>query len=108
MCLSQHPNFNNLTQSFSFNHTQIYPYGLNNTALMWGLVDYNAILFPAGLTGNVNNEFLFGKSPDFTFSQGWPYPRVNQSLPSSYDCLLYVCISEYYNVGKRDVLWYSM
>lgn len=72
----QHPSFNNLTQSFSFNYTQIYPYGVNNTALMWGLVDYNAILFPAGLTGNVNNEFLFGKSPDFTFSNGWPYPRV--------------------------------
>ncbi|KAE8684002.1 COBRA-like protein 1 [Hibiscus syriacus] len=34
----QHPNFDNLTQLFSFNYKPLTPYaGLNDTAMLWGL-----------------------------------------------------------------------
>lgn len=71
----EHPNFANLTEAFSFDIEQIQPFGVNNTAIMWGRKDYNKILAPAGGDGNVQSELLFAKVPDFTFSEGWAFPR---------------------------------
>lgn len=73
----QHPNFNNLTQIFSFNYKPITPYGpINDTAMLWGVQFYNDFLMQAGPYGNVQSELLFGKDPStFTFEKGWAFPR---------------------------------
>jgi len=75
VCDFQHPNVANLTDVFSFNATTVQPYGVNNTAVFWGLKQYNTILGVAGRNGNVQSELLFAKTPKFTFSNGWAFPR---------------------------------
>ncbi|CAN6476870.1 unnamed protein product [Victoria cruziana] len=73
----QHPNFDNLTQIFSFNYESLSPYGaLNDTAMLWGIKYYNDLLMAAGPLGNVQSELLFQKDlSTFTFKQGWAFPR---------------------------------
>ncbi|XP_010937850.1 COBRA-like protein 1 [Elaeis guineensis] len=73
----QHPNFNNLTRTFSFNYKALTPYGtINDTAMMWGIKFYNELLMVAGPMGNVQSELLFQKDPlTFTFGKGWAFPR---------------------------------
>ncbi|KGN53788.1 COBRA-like protein 1 [Cucumis sativus] len=73
----QHPNFDNLTQIFSFNYQSINPYGtINDTAILWGVKFYNDLLMQAGPLGNVQTELLFRKDQsDFTFDKGWAFPR---------------------------------
>ncbi|XP_050907566.1 COBRA-like protein 1 isoform X1 [Lathyrus oleraceus] len=73
----QHPNFDNLTQIFSFNYKSINPYGLiNDTALLYGVKFYNDFLMQAGPIGNVQSELLFQKNISmFSFEKGWGFPR---------------------------------
>ncbi|GAB2289739.1 hypothetical protein Dimus_024046 [Dionaea muscipula] len=73
----QHPNFDNLTQLFSFNYKSLVPYdGLNDTAMLWGIKFYNDFLSQAGPLGNVQSELLFRKDKStFTFEKGWAFPR---------------------------------
>ncbi|CAL0330583.1 unnamed protein product [Lupinus luteus] len=65
----QHPNFDNLTQLFSFNYKSLTPYeGLNDTGMLWGVKFYNDFLSSAGPSGNVQSELLFRKDKStFTF-----------------------------------------
>ncbi|PRQ50163.1 hypothetical protein RchiOBHm_Chr2g0130081 [Rosa chinensis] len=73
----QHPNFNNMTTSYSFNSHSLGPYGdINDTTMFWGLEYFNDMLLEAGLEGNVRSDILFGKSKSsFTFANGWAFPR---------------------------------
>ncbi|KAJ8452243.1 hypothetical protein Cgig2_006048 [Carnegiea gigantea] len=73
----QHPNFDNLTQAFSFSYKGLTPYdGLNDTAMLWGVKFYNDLLMQAGPYGNVQSELLFKKDKStFTFEKGWAFPR---------------------------------
>nr|GMC75395.1 protein COBRA-like [Ipomoea batatas] len=73
----QHPNFDNLTQIFSFNYQPITPYeSINDTAMLWGIKFYNDLLMQAGPLGNVQTEMLFQKDKSkFTFDKGWAFPR---------------------------------
>lgn len=73
----QHPNFDNVTQLFSFNYKPLTPYGtINDTAMLWGVKYYNDMLMQAGKMGNVQSELLFQKDKQtFTFKQGWAFPR---------------------------------
>nr|KYP41541.1 Protein COBRA [Cajanus cajan] len=73
----QHPNFDNLTQIFSFNYNSLNPYGsINDTAMLWGVKFYNDFLMHAGPLGNVQSELLFRKDKStFTFDKGWAFPR---------------------------------
>ncbi|GAU47497.1 hypothetical protein TSUD_285270 [Trifolium subterraneum] len=101
----QHPNFDNLTQLFSFNYKSINPYGSityvavlsmancggepkfcdtgrhvapsyqNDTAMLWGVKFYNDFLMQAGPIGNVQSELLFRKDDSFMFDKGWGFPR---------------------------------
>ncbi|KAI3416891.1 COBRA-like protein [Psidium guajava] len=73
----QHPNFDNLTQIFSFNYKPLTPYaGLNDTAMLWGVRYYNDLLMEAGPFGNVQSELLFRKDKSsFTLDKGWAFPR---------------------------------
>ncbi|KAJ4826454.1 COBRA-like protein 1 [Turnera subulata] len=73
----QHPNFDNLTQIFSFNFKPLTPYGvINDTAMLWGVKFYNDLLKQAGPAGNVQSELLFQKDQTtFTFEMGWAFPR---------------------------------
>lgn len=73
----QHPNFDNLTQLFSFNYKPLTPYqAINDTAMLWGVKFYNDFLSQAGPLGNVQSELLFRKdSSTFTFEKGWAFPR---------------------------------
>ncbi|XP_020106674.1 COBRA-like protein 1 [Ananas comosus] len=73
----QHPNFDNLTTVFSFNHKTLNPYGtINDTAMLWGIKYYNDLLMVAGPYGNVQSELLFRKDfSTFTFQKGWAFPR---------------------------------
>ncbi|XP_044476235.1 protein COBRA-like [Mangifera indica] len=75
--VAQHPNFDNLTQLFSFNYKSLTPYqGLNDTAMLWGVKFYNDFLNEAGPYGNVQSELLFRKDlSTFTFEKGWAFPR---------------------------------
>lgn len=73
----QHPNFDNLTQIFSFNYKPLTPYAaINDTAMLYGVKFYNDFLSQAGPLGNVQSELLFRKdSSTFTFEKGWAFPR---------------------------------
>ncbi|CAA0820305.1 Protein COBRA [Striga hermonthica] len=73
----QHPNFDNLTQIFSFDYKPLTPYqNINDTALLWGVKFYNDLLMQAGPLGNVQSELLFRKDKSrFTFEKGWAFPR---------------------------------
>ncbi|XP_027122437.1 protein COBRA-like [Coffea arabica] len=72
----QHPNFNHLTETFSFNYKPIIPYGLiNDTAMLWGIKYYNDWLMQAGPDGFVQSELLFRKGKSFTFDKGWAFPQ---------------------------------
>ncbi|XP_031489533.1 COBRA-like protein 1 isoform X2 [Nymphaea colorata] len=73
----QHPNFDKVTEIFSFNYKSLSPYGvINDTAIFWGIKYYNDLLMEAGLLGNVQSEIIFQKDPTtFTFKQGWAFPR---------------------------------
>nr|XP_023892746.1 protein COBRA-like isoform X1 [Quercus suber] len=72
----QHPNFSNVTQTFSFDYKSLTPYGdINDTAMLWGIKFYNDFLMQAGPLGNVQSEVLFQKDATFTFDKGWAFPR---------------------------------
>lgn len=73
----QHPNFDNLTQIFSFNYKSLTPYtAINDTAMLWGVKFFNDLLSQAGQLGNVQSELLFRKDrATFTFEKGWAFPR---------------------------------
>ncbi|CAN4088347.1 unnamed protein product [Withania somnifera] len=73
----QHPNFENLSQIFSFNYEPLVPYGsINDTAMFWGIKYYNDLLMQGGPSGNVQSEILFRKDKSkFTFEKGWAFPR---------------------------------
>ncbi|KAL3513004.1 hypothetical protein ACH5RR_025721 [Cinchona calisaya] len=73
----QHPNFNNLIQTFSFNYQSLTPYAsINDTAMLWGIKFYNDLLARAGPSGNVQSELIFQKDiSTFTFEKGWAFPR---------------------------------
>ncbi|KAM3380847.1 COBRA-like protein 1 [Capsicum galapagoense] len=73
----QHPNFENLTQIFSFNYAPLVPYGLiNDTAMFWGIKYYNDLLMQGGPYGNVQSEILLRKDKSkFTFEKGWAFPH---------------------------------
>ncbi|KAK6128161.1 hypothetical protein DH2020_038091 [Rehmannia glutinosa] len=72
----QHPNFDNLTQLFSFNYEPLTPYGsINDTTMLWGVKFYNDLLMQAGPSGNVQSEMLFKEKTSFTFDKGWAFPR---------------------------------
>ncbi|KAJ7299887.1 hypothetical protein O6H91_Y122700 [Diphasiastrum complanatum] len=72
----QHPNFNNLTESFSFTYKPLTPYGsINDTAMFAGMKYYNDMLMEAGPNGNVQSEVLLQKDSRFTLSQGWAFPH---------------------------------
>ncbi|GJN23277.1 hypothetical protein PR202_gb10913 [Eleusine coracana subsp. coracana] len=76
--VAQHPNFDNITQLFSFNYKPLTPYGggINDTAMFWGVKFYNDLLMQAGKLGNVQSELLLRKdSQAFTFDKGWAFPR---------------------------------
>eukprot|EP00252_Welwitschia_mirabilis_P002939 TRINITY_DN12943_c0_g1_i1.p1 TRINITY_DN12943_c0_g1~~TRINITY_DN12943_c0_g1_i1.p1 ORF type:complete len:484 (+),score=54.19 TRINITY_DN12943_c0_g1_i1:61-1452(+) len=75
--VAQHPNFNNVTQVFSFNYKSLTPYGsINDTAMFWGERYYNDMLMQAGPMGSVSSEVLLRKDKQtFTFKQGWAFPR---------------------------------
>ncbi|KAF7134805.1 hypothetical protein RHSIM_Rhsim08G0076100 [Rhododendron simsii] len=76
--VAQHPNFDNVTQVFSFSYKSLTPYGdaTNDTALLWGEKFYNDILMEAGPLGNVQSEILFQKDAStFTFEKGWAFPQ---------------------------------
>ncbi|CAA6657350.1 unnamed protein product [Spirodela intermedia] len=75
--VAQHPNFDNLTQIFSFNYKSLTPYGgINDTAMLWGVKFYNDLLMQAGPLGNVQSELLLRKDAStFTFEKGWAFPR---------------------------------
>jgi len=75
--VAQHPNFDNLTQLFSFNYKPLNPYqAINDTAMLWGVKFYNDFLSTAGPLGNVQSELLFRKDAStFTFEKGWAFPR---------------------------------
>ncbi|KAF8052082.1 hypothetical protein N665_1612s0011 [Sinapis alba] len=75
--VAQHPNFDNITQIFSFNYKSLTPYaGLNDTAMLWGVKFYNDFLSEAGPLGNVQSEILFRKDQaTFSFEKGWAFPR---------------------------------
>ncbi|GJM96656.1 hypothetical protein PR202_ga13518 [Eleusine coracana subsp. coracana] len=76
--VAQHPNFDNITQLFSFNYKPLTPYGggINDTAMFWGVKFYNDLLMQAGKLGNVQSELLLRKdSQTFTFDKGWAFPR---------------------------------
>ncbi|KAM0920386.1 hypothetical protein ACQ4PT_007538 [Festuca glaucescens] len=70
----RHPNLGNLTQLFSFNYQPLIQYdAINDTAMFWGIVNYNEMLLR---DGNVQTEMILKKDPsDFTFSGGWAFPR---------------------------------
>lgn len=73
----QHPNFENLTQLFSFNYKPLNPYqSINDTAMLYGVKFYNDFLMQAGPYGNVQSELLFRKDAStFSFEKGWAFPR---------------------------------
>ncbi|TYI20072.1 hypothetical protein ES332_A07G209500v1 [Gossypium tomentosum] len=73
----QHPNFDNLTQIFSFNYKSLTPYtAINDTAMLWGVKFFNDLLSQAGQLGNVQSELLFRKDKaTFTFEKGWAFAR---------------------------------
>ncbi|CAA7038601.1 unnamed protein product [Microthlaspi erraticum] len=73
----QHPNFDNLTQTFSFNYKPLTPYAsINDTGILWGVKFYNDLLMQAGPYGNVQSELLFQKEASaFTLEKGWAFPR---------------------------------
>eukprot|EP00897_Mesotaenium_endlicherianum_P009709 jgi/Mesen1/8767/ME000524S08061 len=73
--LAQHPAFNNFTEVYSWEGRQFQPFGVNNSAVFWGMAEYNDVLMPAGPKGNVQSEMLFAKDSAFTFSNGWAFPR---------------------------------
>ncbi|KAM6549363.1 hypothetical protein CsatB_021039 [Cannabis sativa] len=75
--VAQHPNFDNLTQIFSFNYKPLTPYGsINDTGMLWGVKFYNDLLMQAGPYGNVQTELLFRKDKSsFGFEKGWGFPR---------------------------------
>ncbi|KAE9466609.1 hypothetical protein C3L33_01455, partial [Rhododendron williamsianum] len=77
--VAQHPNFDNVTQVFSFNYKSLTPYGdakVNDTAMLWGEKFYNDILMEAGPLGNAQSEILFQKDAStFTFEKGWAFPQ---------------------------------
>ncbi|KAI5079474.1 hypothetical protein GOP47_0004953 [Adiantum capillus-veneris] len=73
----QHPNFDNLTEVFSFTYKSLNPYGdaINDTAMLWGIKYYNDLLMQAGEEGNVQSEILFQKDRNtFSFTEGWAFP----------------------------------
>ncbi|KAH6758506.1 COBRA-like extracellular glycosyl-phosphatidyl inositol-anchored protein family [Perilla frutescens var. frutescens] len=75
--VAQHPNFNNVTQVFSFDYKPLIPYqSINDTAMFYGMKFYNDLLMEAGEFGNVQTEILLKKDKEtFSLKQGWAFPR---------------------------------
>ncbi|RZC60030.1 hypothetical protein C5167_021785 [Papaver somniferum] len=75
--VAQHPHFDNVTKVFSFNYKRLPTYGsINDTAMLWGIKDYNDLLMQAGPMGSVQSELLFKKDKaGFTLDKGWAFPR---------------------------------
>ncbi|KAL5554174.1 hypothetical protein UlMin_041575 [Ulmus minor] len=73
----QHPNFDNLTQIFSFNFNPLTPYGeINDTVMLWGIKFYNDLLMEAGPQGNVQSKLSVRKDQNtFSFEKGWAFPQ---------------------------------
>lgn len=72
----KHPNFNNLTEAFSYKYKALNPYGAysNDSAMFWGVTYFNDMLMEAGPNGNVQSDLLFRKGEDFTLRNGWTFP----------------------------------
>ncbi|KAM7470898.1 hypothetical protein LguiA_009081 [Lonicera macranthoides] len=77
--LVQHPVFSQSAKTFSFNSTVLSTVGVpDDVSLYWGSVNYNSELLQADekQEGSVTTEILLGKdSNEFTFSNGWAFPR---------------------------------
>ncbi|XP_027124842.1 COBRA-like protein 2 [Coffea arabica] len=73
----QHPNFEHLTRTFSFNYEPLTPYAsINDTAMFWGTKFYNDLLMHAGPSGNIQSELIFWKEKStFSFEKGWGFPQ---------------------------------
>ncbi|KAK6913391.1 COBRA, plant, partial [Dillenia turbinata] len=86
----QHPNFESLTQFFSFYYDPITPYSskINNTAMIWGIKFYNDLLMQ---DGNVQSELLFQKDKSkFTFEGGRAFPQKFISMVITALCRLQI------------------
>ncbi|MCD7450937.1 hypothetical protein HAX54_009083 [Datura stramonium] len=90
----QHPNFDNLTQLFSFHYKSLTPYGaINDTAMLWGMKFYNDLLMQAGPLGNVQSELLFRKDPStFTLRRGGLFHAEFISMVITVSCHLLIHI----------------
>ncbi|GAB2222001.1 hypothetical protein Droror1_Dr00013198 [Drosera rotundifolia] len=73
----KHPNLKSVAQVFSFNYQSLNQTGpFNDTGLFWGVRYYNDMLLKLGPDGNVQTELILRKDKgDFTFSDGWVFPR---------------------------------
>ncbi|KAL7141135.1 hypothetical protein ABFS83_08G033800 [Erythranthe nasuta] len=72
----QHPNFDNITEVFSFNYKLMNYVDINDSAIFWGVKSFNDFLNQAGPLGNLQSEILLRKGPTFSFEDGWAFPRV--------------------------------
>ncbi|RXH68310.1 hypothetical protein DVH24_028457 [Malus domestica] len=73
----QHPNFNNVTQVFSFDYKPLIAYSsINDTGMFYGMKFFNDRLVQAGEFGFVQSEMLLQKDKNtFTLREGWAFPR---------------------------------
>ncbi|XP_021816803.1 COBRA-like protein 1 [Prunus avium] len=74
----QHPNFDDMARSFSFNYKSLSLYGtINDTVVLWGINFFNDILMQSGPDGYIQTELLFYKDrAPFTLEDGWAFPRA--------------------------------
>ncbi|XP_057808026.1 COBRA-like protein 6 isoform X2 [Salvia miltiorrhiza] len=71
-----HPNLRSVEQVFSFNYKPLNVYGnINDSGVFYGIQYYNDMLLQSGKNGNVQTEILLHKDEDFTFKEGWGFPR---------------------------------
>ncbi|KAJ8536329.1 hypothetical protein K7X08_034730 [Anisodus acutangulus] len=75
--VAQHPNLNNVTQVFCFNHKPLVPYqSINDTGMFYGMKFYNDLLMQAGPSENVQSEVLMQKDKNtLMLKPGWGFPR---------------------------------
>ncbi|KAM1411148.1 hypothetical protein COP1_023874 [Malus domestica] len=73
----QHPNFNNVTQVFSFDYKPLIAYSsINDTGMFYGMKFFNDRLVQAREFGFVQSEMLLQKDKNtFTLREGWAFPR---------------------------------
>ncbi|XP_042025309.1 COBRA-like protein 6 [Salvia splendens] len=71
-----HPNLRSVEQVFSFNYKPLNVYeNTNDSGVFYGIQNYNDRLLQLGKNGNVQTEILMHKDRDFTFKEGWGFPR---------------------------------